>query len=126
MVAPMYAEKPMRAGDRYERLVAIVPMVGRGTLDDPKRPLFMPVRQTPGPDSFLSVTYDLSDDGNYAVVEFVAATRRAFAPILAAGRPDVKVFEPGKARKQDAEVEIRKFIKNFDADKIDKLGRRGR
>ena len=31
------------AGPLYERIICVVPLVGAGTLDDPKRPLFAPV-----------------------------------------------------------------------------------
>lgn len=33
---------PLEAG---EHLIAVVPMVGSGTIDDPKRPMFAPARQ---------------------------------------------------------------------------------
>ena len=52
-----------------------------------------------------------SDDGTFALVEFVAVERAAFAPILA--DKSLKVFEKGKARREEVEAEFRKHKKDF-------------
>ncbi len=36
---------PRSGGALYERIICVVPMVGAGTLDDPKRPMFAPVAE---------------------------------------------------------------------------------
>ena len=70
-------------------------MVGTGSVRDPKRPLFVPApalpRGTPVIDrtkpvdaDFTAITgfsYHLSDDGKYALVEFIARDPQAFQEI---------------------------------------------
>ncbi len=102
----------------YERLICIVPMIGRGTPDDPRRPLFVPPRRgfpnaTQGQE-IVAFTYQLSDDGRTALVELVARDRAAFNEILKNGRPDVKIFQKGRSKREDIEREFRKHKKNFD------------
>lgn len=58
----------------YERIVAIVPMVGAGTAANPKRPLLVDM---PGVRSFGS---DISADGKWALVEIVARDRARLLP----------------------------------------------
>ncbi len=96
-------------------------MVGRGTPDDPRRPLYAPVpnpRAAPSRQGIIAFSYQLSDDGKFALVELVAANRAAFAAILADRRPDVKVFEKGKARREDIEREFRKYKRDFQLDRF--------
>lgn len=113
----------MNRGDGFERIIVIVPMTGRGTYEDPRRPLYVPAQLAPNKDGILSFEYELTDDGARAIVTLKAVDRKAFAQILSERRADVKIFEPGKIRKEDAEVEIRKEKKDFD---IEGKGRGGR
>src|SRR5262245_37593218 len=80
----------------HERLVAVVPMIGKGTLDDPRRPAYTPgppqKGQPPTNSGIIAFSYVMADDGVHAIVEFVARDRAAFAPILADRSPDVKSF----------------------------------
>jgi hypothetical protein len=115
---PLSAEKRMNRGDGFERLVVIVPLVGRGTYEDPVRPMYVPARHQASADGLISFTYELTDDGKRAVVELVALNRRAFAQIFAERRADVKVFDPRTIGKAAAEAEIRKEKRDFDADKL--------
>lgn len=90
-------------------------MVGTGKPDDPKRPAFAP---RPGevdsksPTAILGYTYRLSDDGQWALVEFVARDRAAFRNILADSRS--KSFVRGKATRVQVETEFRRLRKDFD------------
>ena len=83
-VGSAFAQHRVDPSSMYARIYAIVPMVGSGTWDDPKRPMFAPIAQqvTPGIRTgviaFNSVT---SDDGNFALIEIVAATRPQLALI---------------------------------------------
>jgi hypothetical protein len=67
-------------------VVAVVPMVGAGTFQDPWRPMYASV---PGQinaaarTGILGYAQVLSDDGNFALVEFVSAQQSAFKDILA-------------------------------------------
>ena len=108
---------------RYERLLAVVPMIGSGTQDDPKRPAFTPAPTKPGEErrgeaaleGIVAFTAEISDDGRFAIVEFVARDRSAFAPILEDKRPEVKAFEKGRAKREDMEREFRRYKADFDA-----------
>ncbi len=112
----------------YEQIIAVVPMIGTGTFQDPKRPLFTPGRgsavlptvvppslgflQPPRLEGFTST---LSDDGQSAIVQFVARDRAAFKNILAAqALGQVKVFDRHRDSLDAMLQELRKVKKNFD------------
>jgi hypothetical protein len=82
----------------HERVVAIVPMIGTGTEDDPRRPMFAPLAAemaAPADDKealgvkptvgvkpagrIIAYTCKPSDDGRFALVEFVATDRAALS-----------------------------------------------
>ena len=90
-------------------------MIGAGTRTDPKRPLFVPAPSEIAASGILSFSYQLSDDGKYALVEFVALDRARFAHILTDRRPDIKVFIKGESARADIEREFRKHKPNFNA-----------
>ena len=131
LVELLGAQQPVPASVRYERLVCIVPMVGSGTWEDPRRPMFVPSPQqkrrraaalAAAPRSerlqdlrteIVSYHYELSDDGKYALVEFRARSPRAFEQIMARKGPGIKVFRPGKDRREDVEAEFRKYKRGF-------------
>lgn len=119
-------EHRVNARNTYERLLCVVPMVGAGTMSDPRRPLHAPLAtlMSPAPlagavgsglrTGILGYTYQLSDDGKTALVEFVAAQRDAFKDILA--DKTVKAFLKGKDKQGDIEIEFKKHKKDFDID----------
>jgi hypothetical protein len=87
LVAPALAQRRVHPRNLYERLVCVVEMTGSGlTADDPRRPMFAPLPPAPGEEpkrnGIIAFTYIESDDGRYALVEFVALDRSAFAEIL--------------------------------------------
>ncbi|MBX6326481.1 MAG: hypothetical protein IRY93_10640 [Chthoniobacterales bacterium] len=92
-------------------------MIGAGTPQDPRRPLHTPAdeaqlqqldrRQA----KMLGFSYIVSDDGQYALVEFVASDRSAFAELLA--DPTIKKFEKGRAKREDIEREFRRYRRQF-------------
>lgn len=118
LVPGLEAQQRVDARNLYERVICIVPMVGRGTYEDPKRPLFAPVamgdEEKAAGRGIVSFSYQLSDDGKFAVMEMVARDRREFWPVLGGSRPDVKVFERGRSDPAVVEAEIRKYLKDFD------------
>jgi hypothetical protein len=70
----------------YERIFAIVPMIGKGTMDDPVRPLHAPVPHAISASArsgILAYHFEVSDSGLLALVEFVATDRTAFKGLLA-------------------------------------------
>lgn len=104
------------ARNRYERVQAVVPLVGKGTFDDPKRPMYAPspaelrLATTTGK-GIIGFTHVMSDDGKLALVEYVARDRAAFQPILA--DPTIKAFLKGRNRREDVEAEFLLHKKNF-------------
>ena len=112
------AQPRVDARSTYERVRAVVPVIiEQGTFDDPKRPMYAPspaevqaamvTRQ-----GILGFSYVASDDGHFALVEFVARDRSAFQVILA--DTSVKSFLKGRDKREDMEAEFLKHKKNFD------------
>ena len=120
LCAPLCAQHRVDPRNMYERAMCVVPIVGAGTPDDPRRPAYAPVTPAPGVlpsrDGIIAFTFQESDDGKLALVEFVALTRDAFKELLADTRPDVKVFTKGKDKREDIEKEFKKHKKDIDLD----------
>ena len=121
-VPPLSAQRKVNMRNTYERIVAVVPMIGSGTPTDPRRPMYAPLPGAPLPGATLSgagiiaFSYQISDDGKSALVEFVARDHAGLQAILAdkSLRHDVKMFEKGKDDPADIEKEFRKYKKDFD------------
>lgn len=112
----LYAQLRVDARNIYERVMAVVPLTGTGTFDDPKRPMYAPSpaqiqTATATRTGILAFTYVLSDDGNVALVEFVARNRAAFQAILA--DPTIKSFLKGRDSFQAVQTEFLKHKANF-------------
>jgi hypothetical protein len=133
---PLAAQPRVSPEHLYERVYAVVPMVGSGTWDDPKRPMFTANprtkrRLTPAEQALtaeeendrdsrgiIGFSYVVSDDGDYALVEFVATDVRALEPIERSNRPDVKVFRKGRASKEEVEAEFRRHKSDFSLEQL--------
>jgi hypothetical protein len=115
------AQPRVDARNMYERVMAVVPMIGKGTFDDPKRPMYAPTPSelhlaTTTRRGILGFTQVLSDDGQFALVEFVARDRSAFQQMLA--DPSIKTFVRGRDKREDMEAEFLKHKKDFDFTKF--------
>jgi hypothetical protein len=119
-------------------------MVGDGTAANPRRPMFAPVppslqqlqAQTataaptgptgepaaPARSGILAFQYQVSDDGNFAFVEFVGADQQALSAILKSVDPNVKAFERSASKKLDIENAFQKYKKNFTLDNYVPVG----
>lgn len=118
-IPAVFAQHKVQMRNMYERLICVVPMVGTGTPEDPRRPLYAPLPTAePSPDGIVAFTYVESDDGLRALVELVARDRAAFKGILEENRSDVKIFEKGKHKKDDIEKEFKKLRRDFDLDQL--------
>ncbi|HTR35828.1 MAG TPA: hypothetical protein VMH80_08015 [Bryobacteraceae bacterium] len=98
----------------YERVIAIVPMIGTGTEADPVRPMYTPVISDTAPltsTPFLGFTMVQSDDGKFALVEFVARSKTPFRTILADAT--IQTFLKGTNSRQAAEAAFQKLKKGF-------------
>ncbi len=109
------AQVPQPTIHVHERLLCVVPLVGAGSWADPKRPLFAP--RNPSSSGILGYSFVTSDDGKYAIAEFIGKTPAAFAALK--GDPGVLVaFEKKKSKKEDVEKELKKYKKDFDYTKL--------
>lgn len=115
------AQRKVDAGNMYERMMCVVPVVGKGTMDDPRRPLFASLPARKGPptrDGILAFSWVPSDDGKFALVEFVARDRAAFRGVTGANRPDVRVFHKGRNSRAEIETEFRRYRRSFSMDQL--------
>lgn len=109
------------AGLLHHRVLAVVPIVGKGTFDDPKRPMFAPIpsQQVPTDRSgVIAYQHLVSDDGKFALVEFVFASHPALTQVLsaAAAEPNAKAFERGKHTQAEIEGAFKQYKKSFSFD----------
>ena len=100
----------------YQRIICVVPMVGNGTPADPKRPQYAPWPPSHSRSGIIAFSQVTSDDGRYALVEFVARDRAAFQAIF--NDKSIKVFEKGKDSIADAVTELKKYKEDFDISKF--------
>ena len=78
----------------------------------------MPGREATRRDGILAFSWVPSDDGQFAIVEFVARDRAAFQPVTAANRADVRVFQKGRDSRTDIETEFRRHRQSFSLDQL--------
>ena len=112
---------PSRAVDptaRYHRFICLVYLTGSGKKDDPQHPEYTPAAIDPGRTGIIAWSMQVTDDGKMAIVHYVAVDRKAFAPILADKRAEIRVFETGVDRPEKIEAELKKFKKDFTLDSL--------
>lgn len=98
----------------YNRVICIVPLVGKGTTADPKRPEYAPWPPSEDPKGIVGYYFVPTDDGKSAVVEFIARNRSAFQSLF--NDKTIKLFEKGKASKTDIETAVHAVRGNFNLD----------
>lgn len=135
LACSLLAQRRVDSKNTYERIICVVPMTGSGTYADPMRPLYAPTSISKTGDGIIAFSHVVSDDGKYAIVEFVARNRAAFQTILADKK--ITVIEkrypaPGVAngnasanaeanaanRKADIELNLKKYRKDFDLNRF--------
>jgi len=92
-------------------VICVVPLVGSGTAADPKRPQYAPWPASQDPKGIIAFTFELTDDGKSAVVEFVAQNGAALLPLL--NDKSIQAFEKGVASPAAMEAAIRQVRKDF-------------
>lgn len=95
----------------YNRVICVVPIVGAGTSDDPKRPRYAPWPSSQDPNGILAYYWVPSDDGKSAVVEFIARNRGAFTQLL--NDKTITLFEEGRTPKENIEAALKLVRKTF-------------
>ena len=116
---PLSAQHRVDPRNMYERLLCIVPMVGKGTWDDPKRPMFAPSPSEMNPSDrsgIVSWHFEPSDDGTLALVEFVAVQKGVLNRLAGRDVPGFKVLERGK--RKELEAAVKSLRKQFDIDRF--------
>jgi len=98
----MLAQQRVDPRKTHERVLCVVPMVGSGTSDDPRRPQYAPLSPTSGTaassDGIIAFTFQISDDGNFALAEFVALSRDGSKDLFADRNPNVNESIPRASR----------------------------
>jgi hypothetical protein len=61
----------------------------------------------------IAYQFQESDDGNFALAEFVAVGRTGLGPILTSTAQNILFFERGKYTRQQIETAFQKYKKNF-------------
>ena len=138
VVSPAFAQmrhKPV-ATDAHQHIFAIVPIVGTGTMADPKRPMFAAAEGVkpalPAASHSLAITAQrtgiigyhaqISDDGKSALVEFIAPSVSDFKEILGSSDSRVRVFQRGVHGKDEIEAAFKTVKKDFSFDKFRTMG----
>jgi hypothetical protein len=114
-IGSLSAQQRVDPRNMYERVIAIVPLIGKGTLEDPKRPMYAPAPSAMSPTArtgIIGYTHVLSDDGKSALVEYVARDRSAFQQILA--DPTITASVKGKDNPAAIVSAFQKLKKDFD------------
>ena len=110
---------------KFQRIIAVVPMVGAGTYSDPKRPMFCPspaelATATEGGKRpwLLSFHFELGDDGQTAIVEFTAPDRPSLNAILRSTDARVTIYEPNKITLDNLKQALQKVKATFDLERF--------
>ena len=114
-VPRMASTRRVDPGQMYHRVWARVPMIGTGKAGDPLRPMFAPfgVQATAAHTGIIGFQMQISDDGQWALCEFVGATPNDLASITTSTAPNIKVFERGKATEAEVEADFQQYKKAF-------------
>ena len=116
LTAVVCAQHRVDPRNTYNRVICVVPFVGKGTPADPKRPMYVPWPPSQDPNGIIAFSFQPSDDGRFAVVEFVARNRVAFEHIL--NDKTITVFEKGRHTKTEMEGALRQHRKDLDMDRF--------
>ena len=108
------AQRRVDPKNAYQRVICVVPLIGSGTATDPKRPKYAPWPVSTDPNGIIGFVFEPTDDGNSAIVEFVAQNRTAFSVLL--GDKTITAYQKGAVSKQAIENAIKPLRKDFNLD----------
>jgi hypothetical protein len=107
------AQHRVNPRNMYERVLAIVPWTGAGTLANPTRAMYAPEAISPTAQTGIVAFQCIpSDNGRLALCEFVAKDRGAFQSLMA--DPSVQSFLKGRDNIQAALTLFKALRKDFD------------
>lgn len=116
LASMMPAQRRVDPRFTYSRVICVVPFTGSGTAADPKRPEYAPWPVAQIPSGIIAFSWVPSDDGQHAIVEFVANNRSAFQAIF--NDQTITVFEKGRATKAAIEAALQQYRKSFNLDQF--------
>ncbi len=94
----------------------VVPMIGRGTPESPRRPLGMELLSNLA-DTPIGYRYELSDDGHFAIVQLTARSFTHFDPLLkGVGAQATHTFDPRHHERGTVLQALRLLRRDFDLD----------
>jgi hypothetical protein len=108
----------------HHRVFCIVPLVGSGTSADPRRPDYVPIPLAEGASGrgqttgIVAFSYEVSNDGNWALAEIVALDRASLLPILSDTRPGVWAGEKGVVSRAAVQAAFDKLKSGINLDKF--------
>jgi hypothetical protein len=117
LAAAVSAQHRVDPRNTYHRVICVVPLVGAGTAQDPRRPLYAPTPGSASPDGIVAFTQVPTDDGKSAIVEFVVKSRKALQTILA--DTTITTFEKGAQSASAIEAALKVFKRDFDIEKFE-------
>lgn len=112
LVCTGMAQQPTDVLHSGYRAIVVVPVVGKGTYDDVKRPLLVPDAKAARAAGIQSYSWQPTDDGALAIVEIVFTSQDALRRVTKDARV-VKAFEKGLHKPAEVETEIRKLRRSF-------------
>lgn len=115
----LFAQHAASPSQRYFRFICLVHLTGTGKDGDIIRPDHVADSAVPSRRGILAWSSQMSDDGTMAIVQFVASSRSAFAPLLSDARPEIRVFEIGTVPPAVIERELRKVKKDFTLESLE-------
>jgi len=99
-----------------ERMIVVVPMIGAGTPDNPRRPLGMDLVASL-PDTPIGYRYVLDDGGHFAIVLLTARSFKHFDPLVNAfGAQARHAFDPKHHDRANVERLLKLVRSDFDLD----------
>jgi hypothetical protein len=120
LINTLFAQNRVSREMMYHRVWAIVPLIGSGKPDDPKRPMFAPTlaEQTAklkngDRSGVIGFSMQVSDDGKSALVEFIGEKPSELKFIVNSQAAGVMVFERGIATKAQIEAAFQKYKAGF-------------
>jgi hypothetical protein len=105
----------MAAHGAGEVILAVSPLTGKGTVEDPVRPAIIAALRQAAPGKPIQYRWIPSDDKQLAVVEIRVMEEAVSAEgrRIAASAPQTSYFERGRKSKEEVLAEIRKVRKDF-------------
>jgi hypothetical protein len=110
---------------KFQRVIAIVPLIGSGTSDDPYRPMFCPsasdlaaatANRQPLPR--IACSSEVGDDGKTAIVEFTAMDGHALRAIRQSKVPGVTIYELDAISPAALEAALKAVKASFSLDRF--------